>query len=85
MEAQVTTVSVAYGAWGEKSLDLIPFISSEPNSSRIAKISILKWEGITGKISYDRHVYESVGERNLSYVIFENSEKIQAVKALQLA
>ena len=32
----------------------------------IAKISFLKKEGITKKISYERRVYESVNDKSLS-------------------
>ena len=39
------------------------------NKSRLDKISILEQEGITEKNSYVPSVYESVDNRNLSYVV----------------
>ena len=37
-----------------------------PKSAWFAKISILKLEGITKIISYERHDYEAVDEKSLS-------------------
>ena len=42
-----------------------PLVPSAHKSVRIAKISILKLEGIIKKISYERHDYESVDEKGL--------------------
>ena len=44
---------------------LNPLCPRVTNSSRIAEISILKWEGIVKK-SYERRAYESVDEKSLS-------------------
>ena len=43
-----------------------PLVPSAHKSVRIAKISILKLEGIIKKISYERRDYESVDEKSLS-------------------
>ena len=43
-----------------------PLCPCVTNSSRIAKISILKLEGIIKKFSYERRDYESVDEKSLS-------------------
>ena len=45
------------------------------NSSCIAKILILKQEGIIQKISYERRDYESVGEKSLSYTMYRKTIK----------
>ena len=41
-------------------------VPSEHKSVGIAKILILKLEGITKKISYERRDYESVDEKSLA-------------------
>ena len=43
-----------------------PLVPSAHKNTRIAKISILKLEGIIKKISYERRDYESVDEKSLS-------------------
>ena len=52
-----------------------PLVPSAHKFALIAKISILKLEGIIKKISYDRRDYESVGEKNLSYSLFRKTTK----------
>ena len=47
-------------------LAINPLCPCVTNSSRIAKISILKLEGSIKKISYERRDYESVDEKSLS-------------------
>ena len=51
-------------------------------SVRIAKISILKLEGIIKQISYERRDYESVDENSLSEAMSQKTTKrrIQALK-----
>ena len=44
----------------------------------MAKISILKKEGIIEKISYERRTYESVDEKSHSKVISQKSTKNKA-------
>ena len=46
--------------------DVNPLCPNWTNSSCIAKNSILKWEGIIKKNSYERRDYESVDEKSLS-------------------
>ena len=55
---------------------------SAHKSVRIAKISILKLEGIIKKISYERRDYESVDENSLSEAMSRKNSKrkIQALK-----
>ena len=55
---------------------------SAHKSVRIAKISILKLEGIIKKISYERRDYESVDENSLSEALSRKTTKtrIQALK-----
>ena len=43
-----------------------PLVPNAHESVQIAKISILKLEGITKKISYERRDYESEDEKSLS-------------------
>ena len=43
-----------------------PLVPSVHKSVRIAKISILRLEGIIKRISYKRRDYESVDEKSLS-------------------
>ena len=49
-----------------KFFNVNPLLPSVTNWSCLAKNSILKSEGIMEKISYARHVYESVDDRCLS-------------------
>ena len=55
---------------------------SAHKSVRIAKILILKLEGIIKKISYERRDYESVDEESLPYAKSRKTTKtrIQALK-----
>ena len=48
---------------------------SAHKSVRIAKISILKLEGIIKKISYERRDYESVDENSLSEALSRKTTK----------
>ena len=59
-----------------------PLVPSAANMRRNAKILILILEGIIKKISYERRDYESVDDKNLSYLCPEKLRKkrIQAVK-----
>ena len=59
-----------------------PLVPSAHKSVRIAKISILKLEGIIKKISYERRDYESVDENSLSEALSRKTTKrrIQALK-----
>ena len=59
-----------------------PLVPSAHKSVRIAKISILKLEGIIKKISYQRRDYESVDENSLSKAMSRKTTKrrIQALK-----
>ena len=43
-----------------------PLLPNGNYSNRIIKISFKKKEGIKKKISYERHVYESVDDESLS-------------------
>ena len=47
-------------------MELTLYCPSEHKGVRIAKISILKLEGIIKIISYERRDYESVDEKSLS-------------------
>ena len=58
-----------------------PLCSNRTNSSCIAKISILKYEGIIKKTSYERRAYESVDEKSLRLCPEKTTKKrIEAVK-----
>ena len=59
-----------------------PLLPIAHKSARIDKISILKLEGITKKISYERRDYESVVEKILSKAMSRKTTKkiIQALK-----
>ena len=59
-----------------------PLVPSAHKSVRIAKISILKLEGIIKIISYERRDYESVDENSLSKAMSRKTTKrrIQALK-----
>ena len=59
-----------------------PLVPSAHKSVRIAKILILKLEGIIKKISYERRDYESVDENSLSEAMSRKTTKrrIQALK-----
>ena len=61
---------------------LNPLLPIAHKSARIDKISILKLEGITKKISYERRDYESVDEKSLSKAMSRKTTKkrIQALK-----
>ena len=50
-----------------------PFPPAVPRWDGLHKISI--YEGITNKISYDRHDYESVDEKNILGYVPKNYEK----------
>ena len=52
-----------------------PLLPIAHKSARIAKISILKLEGIIQKISYERRDYESVDEKSLSKTVSKNYGK----------
>ena len=52
-----------------------PLQSSAHKSARIAKILILKLEGIIKKISYEHFACESVDEESLSVAVSKNYEK----------
>ena len=56
---------------------IYPLVPSAANMRRNAKILILILEGIIKKISYERSGYESVDEKNLSYIVYvpKNYEK----------
>ena len=59
-----------------------PLVPSAHKSVRIAKISILKLEGIIKIIFYERRDYESVDENSLSKAMSRKATKrrIQALK-----
>ena len=63
-------------------ININPLVPSAHKSVRIAKISILKLEGIIKKISYERRDYESVDENSLSEALSRKTTKrrIQALK-----
>ena len=48
------------------NIDIDPLLSEGRNIYHIAKISLLKKEGIKENISYERRVYESVDDESLS-------------------
>ena len=52
-----------------------PLLPIAHKSARIDKISILKFEGITKKISYERRDYESVDEKSLSKAMSRKTTK----------
>ena len=52
--------------WTITSIIINPLVPSAHKSVPIGKILILKLEGITRKISYERREYESVDEKSLS-------------------
>ena len=64
------------------SIKINPLVPSAHKSVRIAKILILKLEGIIKKISYERRDYESVDENSLSEALSRKTTKrrIQALK-----
>ena len=55
-----------------------PLVSSAHKSVRNARISILTLEEIFEKICYECCVYESVDDRNTSYVISQKSTERKA-------
>ena len=59
----------------EKMKHFNPLRPDRTNSSCIAKISFLKYEGIIKKISYERRAYESVDEKRLYYVMSRKTTK----------
>ena len=49
-------------------------------SARMAKISILKSEGMNKEISYERRVYELVDNNSLSYALYQKTTKKELVE-----
>ena len=67
---------------GESALTVNPLCPCVMNSSRIAKISILKQAGIIKIIFYERRDNESVDEKSLSYAMSRKTAKqTQGVKS----
>ena len=59
----------------EQNIMYKTLVPSAHKSVRIAKISILKLEGIIKKISYERRNYDSVDEKSLSWAMFRKNTK----------
>ena len=59
-----------------------PLLPIAHKSARIDKISILKLEGITKKISYERRYFESVDEKSLSKAMSRKTTK-KRIRALK--
>ena len=77
---KVKTKAIIKIIW--RYFDFNPLLPIAHKSARIDKISILKLEGITKKISYERRDYDSVDEKSLSKAMSRKTTKkrIQALK-----